>query len=317
MVYDVIIIGGGPAGLTAGIYTTRSLMKTLLLEKVAPGGLVVTTDKVENYPGFADGVNGYDLMDQMARQARNFGVEIVPEEAMAIHKRDDFFYVKTSSNEYCAVSVIITSGTVYRKLGVEGESLFTGRGVSYCGICDAPLFKNKVVAVIGGGDTAVEEAMFLSKFAGKVYLIHRRDTLRASAILQAEVKRNNKIEILWNKTVAGIFGRASSPGVPAKVEKILLASTIDGSRSELNADGLFIFIGFYPNTVFLKDFIKLDPEGYIITGSDMAASYAGVFAAGDVRSNALRQIVTACGDGAMAGVSAYRFAQGRKPGILK
>jgi thioredoxin reductase (NADPH) len=315
MIYDVIIIGGGPAGLTAGIYTTRALMKTLLLEKIAPGGLVVTTANVENYPGFADGINGYDLMDQMIKQAQRFGVEIVSGETLGISQKDGVFHVKTSANEYLASSVIIASGTVYRKLDVEGEALFTGRGVSYCGICDAPLFRSKVVAVAGGGDTAVEEALFLTRFASKVYLVHRRDKLRASAILQAEAMQNKKIEFVWNATITGIFGRKPESVSPARIEKITLDSTVGGGSFQLNVDGVFIFIGFYPNTSFLKGFISLDREGYIITGSDMRTSFQGVFAAGDVRSNALRQIVTACGDGAMAAVSAQHFIENIKAGL--
>ncbi|HLD35803.1 MAG TPA: thioredoxin-disulfide reductase [Planctomycetota bacterium] len=305
MIYDIIIIGGGPAGLTAGIYTTRALMKTLLLEKIAPGGLVITTEKVENYPGFADGVNGYDLMDQMIKQAEKFGLETASEAVISISQSDRSFYVKTAVQEYQALSVIIASGTVYRNLGVDGERAFIGRGISYCATCDAPLFRNKEVVVVGGGDAAIEEALFLTKFVKKLYLIHRRDKLRASAILQERAKQNSKIEFIWNSVIDKVVGTG-------KIEKVGIRNVLDGSERGLNIDGIFVFIGFEPNTVFLKDFVNLDKEGYVITDSGMKTSCEGVFAAGDVRSNTLRQIITACGDGARAAVSAQHFVENLK-----
>ncbi|MEK7310204.1 MAG: thioredoxin-disulfide reductase [Planctomycetota bacterium] len=305
MIYDIVIIGGGPAGLTAGIYATRALMKTLLLEKIAPGGLVITTEKVENYPGFAEGVNGYELMEQMIKQAGKFGLETISEEAIGISQKDKGFHIKTTLQDYQALSVIIASGTIYRNLGVEGEQTFTGRGISYCATCDAPLFRNKEVVVVGGGDAAIEEALFLTKFVKKIYLVHRRDKLRASAILQERAKQNPKIEFIWNSVINRIYGKS-------KIEKVTIRNVLDNSEQELNIDGIFVFIGFEPKTVFLKDFVELDKEGYVVTDYEMKTSRSGIFAAGDVRSNALRQIITACGDGARAAVSSQHFVENLK-----
>ncbi|MEW6026302.1 MAG: thioredoxin-disulfide reductase [Planctomycetota bacterium] len=304
-IYDIVIIGGGPAGLTAGIYTTRALMKTLLLEKVAPGGLVVTTEKVENFPGFADGVNGYELMEQMIKQAERFGLETVSQEVTGISRKDSRFHIRTASGEYEASSVIIASGTTYRKLGVEGETTFTGRGVSYCATCDAPLFRDKDVIVVGGGDAAIEEALFLTRFVRKIYLVHRRDKLRASAILQERARQNNKIEFIWNSAVSGMRGKN-------KIEKAAIRNLIDNRERELDVDGVFVFIGFEPNTGFLKGFVELDKDGYVIADLQMKTSQAGVFTAGDVRSNTVRQIITACGDGARAAISAQHYVEGMK-----
>lgn len=305
MVYDIIIIGGGPAGLTAGIYTTRALMKTLLVEKIAPGGLVITTEKVENFPGFAEGVNGYELMEQMIKQAGKFGLETISEEAIGVSQKDGIFHIKTAAREYQALSMIIASGTIYRKLGVEGEQAFTGRGISYCATCDAPLFRNKEVVVVGGGDAAIEEALFLTKFVKKIYLVHRRDKLRASAILQERAKQNSKVEFIWNSVISRIYGKN-------KIEKVAIRNVLDNREHELNIGGIFVFIGFEPNTVFLKGFVELDKEGYVVTDSGMKTSREGIFAAGDVRSNTLRQIITACGDGARAAISAQHFVENLK-----
>lgn len=305
MLYDVIIIGGGPAGLTAGIYTSRALLKTLILEKVAPGGLVITTEKVENYPGFAQGVNGFELMQQMEEQAKRFGVGMTSDEAVSITEQDKVFHIKTvSGNIYQALSIIIASGTVYRKIRVKGEDTFSGRGVSYCATCDAPLFKNKDVVVVGGGDAAVEEALFLAKFVNKIYLVHRRDKLRASPILQERLKANSKVEFVWNSVVSKIHGHN-------KVEQVTVRNLKDNSEKELPVGGVFVFIGFEPNTAFLKGVMDLDSEGYVITDGQMKTSHEGIFAAGDVRSGALRQIITACGDGARAAVEAQHFVERR------
>ena len=305
MIYDIVIIGGGPAGLTAGIYATRALMKTLLLEKIAPGGLVITTEKVENYPGFAEGVNGYDLMEQMIKQSGRFGLETISEEVIGVSQKDNIFYIKTVAQEYQSLSVIIASGTVYRKLGVEGEQAFTSRGISYCATCDAPLFKGKEAVAVGGGDAAIEEALFLTKFVKKIYLVHRRDKLRASAILQARIKQNNKVEFIWNSIISKIYGKS-------KVERIVIKDIVDNKERALNIDGIFVFIGFEPNTAFLGGFVGLDREGYVVTDYEMKTSRSGIFAAGDVRSNALRQIITACGDGARAAVSSQHFVENLK-----
>jgi len=300
--YDIAIIGGGPAGLTAGIYASRALMKTLLLEKIAPGGLVITTEKVENYPGFSDGISGYELMQQMEKQATKFGLEILSEEVIMISEKDKVFNIKTTTQNYKALSVIIATGTTYRKLGVEGEDLFFGHGISNCATCDGPLYKDKEVIVVGGGDAAVEEALFLTKFVRKIYLVHRRDRLRATAILQERAKANNKIEFVWNSAVSRIYGRN-------KIEKVTIKNLIDNKEKDLSIDGVFVFIGFETHTEFLKDFIELDENGYVITDSEMGTSRQGIFAAGDVRSHTLRQIISACGDGARAAVSAQHFVE--------
>lgn len=300
--YDIIIIGGGPAGLTAGIYASRALMKTALLEKIAPGGLVITTEKIENYPGFSDGISGYELMQQMEKQAIKFGLEILSEEVIMINEEDNVFNIKTTTQNYKALSIIIASGTTYRKLGVEGESAFTSRGVSYCATCDGALFKNKEVIVVGGGDTAVEESLFLTRFVKKIYLVHRRDKLRATGILQKRASQNEKIEFVWNSAVSKIKGKS-------KIEGATIKNLVDNNEKEINIDGIFVFIGFEPNTGFLKDFVKLDENGYVITDVEMKTSRDGVFAAGDVRRGALRQIITACGDGAFAAVSAQHFVE--------
>jgi thioredoxin reductase (NADPH) len=302
MLYDIIILGGGPAGLTAGIYASRALMKTLLLEKIAPGGLVVTTEKVENFPGFSEGISGYELMQQMEKQATKFGLEILSEEVMMISEENRVFNIKTTTQNYKALSIIIATGRTHRKLGIEGEDLFFGRGVSCCATCDGPLFKDKEVVVVGGGDSAVEEALFLTRFVKKVYLVHRRDRLRASAILQERAKVNNKIEFVWNSIISRIDGKN-------KIEKVAIKNLIDNKEKYLNVDGVFVFIGFEPNTTLLKDFIELDENGYIITDSEMKTSRNGIFAAGDVRNQTLKQIITACGDGAIAAVSAQHFVE--------
>lgn len=291
--------------MTAGIYATRALMKTLLMERIAPGGLVITTEKVENFPGFAEGVNGYELMEQMIKQAGKFGLETISEEVISISQKDNIFYIKTASREYQALSVIIASGTIYRNLGVEKEQAFIGRGISYCATCDAPLFRNKEVVVVGGGDAAIEESLFLTKFVSKVYLVHRRDKLRASAILQERTKQNPKIEFIWNSVISRIYGND-------KIGKVTIKNVFDNSERELNIDGIFVFIGFVPNTGFLDSFVELDKEGYVVTDSGMKTSREGMFAAGDVRSNTLRQIITACGDGARAAISAQHFVENLK-----
>ncbi|MDI6733640.1 MAG: thioredoxin-disulfide reductase [Planctomycetota bacterium] len=343
MLYDIAIIGGGPAGLSAGIYASRALLKTLLLEKISPGGLVITTSKVENYPGFPDGISGYDLMQQMEKQARQFGLEILSEEVISItlHENKTAFHIKTRTNTYQSLSVIIATGTTYRKLGVEKEDMFLGRGISYCATCDGPLFRDKEVTVVGGGDSAVEESLFLTRFVRKVYLVHRRDRLRAGGILEARAKANPKIEFVWNSVITKISaGGGSDPTVApsltgsrqrdrgafggeggTKIEKVILKNLIDNTERELKTDGIFVCIGFKPETAFLTQRwgagVELDADGYIITDSQMRTSIEGIFAAGDVRSNTLRQIITACADGARAAVSAQHFVQEKRQESVK
>jgi thioredoxin reductase (NADPH) len=305
-IYDVIIIGGGPAGLTAGLYLARARLKTLLFEAQAIGGEVVLTDLVENYPGFPDGIRGYDLIQKFKNQSQKFGLEMRLEKVNEIkesklNKRKNFI-VTTDKEEFKTLAVIIATGVRARKLNIKGENEFLGRGVSYCATCDAPFFKDKEIAVVGGGDTAVEEALFLTKFAKKIFLIHRRNRLRATKILQERILSNPKAEFIWESVVTEILGKG-------KVEKVKIKNVKDNSEKELACQGIFVFIGFSPNTEFLKGFIEMDENGYIITDQEMETSREGIFSCGDCRFKSLRQIVTACGDGAISAVSAQNYVE--------
>ena len=302
MTYDIIIIGGGPAGLTAGLYASRSMMKTLLLEKVAPGGLAATTEAVENYPGFPEAINGYELVSRMEAQARKFGLEIISKGITGISAEGDLFIVRTASAEYRAYAVIIASGSAARNIGTANEDRFRGRGVSYCATCDAPFFRDKDVVVVGGGDTAVEEALYLTKFVSRIYLVHRRDKLRATPIIQKRALANPKIQFCWNSVVEEISGTERLEGVKIK-------NTVTGEITALAAQGIFVFIGWIPNTAFLKGFVELDQSGYILADSEMRTSRKGVYACGDVVKKNLRQIVNACGEGATAAFNAQHYVE--------
>jgi len=300
--YDIIIIGGGPAGLTAGLYTSRSGLKTLLLEKVAPGGQAALAWTIENYPGFPEGINGPELTERIEKQAEKYGLEIKSGEVakVKVSSKDERSkgmlekVIKTEEGEeYKTVALIVATGTRPRKLGVPGEERLIGRGVSYCATCDGPLFKNRKVVVVGGGDAAVEEALFLSKFAEKTTLIHRRDELRATKIVQERAVSNPKLEFLWKSTVTEILGETEVEGV--KVRNIET-----GKDLTLEAKGVFIYIGTIPNTGFLKGIIEMDNKGFIITDENMETSVKGIYACGDVRKKLLKQVVTACGEGATA-----------------
>jgi len=307
--YDIIIIGGGPAGLTAGLYTSRSGLKTLLLEKVAPGGQAALAWTIENYPGFPEGINGPELTERIEKQAEKYGLEIKSGEVakVKVSSKDERSkgmlekVIKTEEGEeYKTVALIVATGTRPRKLGVPGEERLIGRGVSYCATCDGPLFKNRKVVVVGGGDAAVEEALFLSKFAEKTTLIHRRDELRATKIVQERAVSNPKLEFLWKSTVTEILGETEVEGV--KVRNIET-----GKDLTLEAKGVFIYIGTIPNTGFLKGIIEMDNKGFIITDENMETSVKGIYACGDVRKKLLKQVVTACGEGATAGFAAGQY----------
>ena len=300
--YDIIIIGSGAAGLTAGIYTSRSRLKTLLIEKSLPGGLTATTDWVENYPGFPEGVNGMDLMNRIEKQAKIFGVEFINEEAMNLKLHGEKIEVQTDKIKYNTYALIVASGSSYKKLDIPGEEEFLGRGVSYCATCDGPLFRDRDVVVVGGGDQAVEEGLFLTKFCQKVTLIHRRNRFRAAQILQERAKANPKVEFFMDSVVTGIFGKD-------KVEGIKVKNVKTGNEIKVTKDGIFIFIGTEPNTKFLQGLINMDEAGYIITDDNMKTSVNGVFACGDVRKKLLRQIITACGEGATAAVAARHYVE--------
>ncbi len=301
--YDVIIIGGGPAGLTASIYTSRAKLKTLILEKMIPGGQVTTTHLVENYPGFPEPINGFLLMSHFQKQAQNFGAEIViSKEVTSIEKEDKIFKIKTPDNEYKAKAVLIATGAKYKTLGIPGEEKFKGRGVSYCATCDGAFFKDKEVAVIGGGNSALEEALFLTKFVKKVYLIHRRFQFRADKILQDRVKENEKIEPILNYVPVSVNGKD-------EVESITIEERDTKERKKIKVDGVFFFIGLSPNSEFLKDFVKKDENGYIIVNENLETNVEGCFAAGDVIKKKVRQIATAVGDGATAGVNIREYLE--------
>jgi thioredoxin reductase (NADPH) len=298
--YDVVIIGGGPAGLSAGIYSARARLSTLLIEKGAIGGQIVNAELVENYPGFADGINGVDLTETMHRQAVKFGIETMYAEVTAIEVSGDQKTVKTSSGDFVAGAIIIAGGSERQKLGVPGEDKYTGKGVSYCATCDGAFFRNKVVVVAGGGNSAVTEAVELTKFASKVTLIHRRNELRATKILQEKAFANPKIEYLWETAIEAITGNGF-------VRQISIANLKTGQKSTLDVDGVFVSIGTQPATGYLKNVLTLDANGAIIVNEKLETSVPGIFAAGDIRSGSARQVILAAGDGAMAAINAGKY----------
>lgn len=299
--YDMVIIGAGPGGLTAGIYAARARMNVLLLEKAAPGGQIIITDWIENYPGFPEGISGYDLAEKMLTQAKNLGLEIQTEEVTGIDLDGDVKTLHLGEKKLTTKTVIIATGASPRKLGI-GEDRFMGKGVSFCATCDAPFFRNKTVVAVGGGDTAVQEAIFLTKFVDRVYLVHRRDQLRATKILQERALKNPKIKFVWDSVVTGIDGFFS-------VENVHVKNVRSGEQQTIKADGCFIWIGITPNTAFLENRLDMDPFGFINVDVNMKTSIPGVFAAGDVRNTPLRQISTAVGDAAIAAISAEHYIE--------
>jgi thioredoxin reductase (NADPH) len=303
--YDLVIIGGGPAGLTAGIYAARARLNVVLFEKLVPGGQILITDWIENYPGFPDGISGMDLVGKITDQAKRLGLNIKSNEVVSLDLSGKVKKIILDNGTVTAHAVILATGAHPRKLNVPGEDAFFGRGISSCATCDGPFYKNKVVAAVGGGDTAVQESLFLTKFARKVYLIHRRDALRATKILQERAFANDKIEFVWNSVVTYIGG---SDGI----EKIVVKNVNTGEEKELAVDGCFIWVGIMPNTGFLGDSVKLDKHGFVIANHKMKTSVPGVFAAGDGRDTPLRQIATAVGDAALAAFSAEHYIESLK-----
>ena len=299
---DLAIIGSGPAGYTAGIYASRASLKPVLFEGLESGGQLMLTTDVENYPGFDSGIMGPDLMQIFKKQAERFGTEIKTETINSIKKIDGGFSLESAKETYEFKSVIISSGASAKWLDIKGEKELQGHGVSACATCDGFFFKEKEVIVVGGGDSAMEEALFLTKFATKVYIVHRRDSFRASKIMQDRVLDNDKIEVLWNKEVTEIHGSES-------VESVSLSDTKDGSSSEVNIDGVFMAIGHTPNVDFLDGLVELDEKGYVKTGftTETSTSVPGVFAAGDVADSIYRQAVTAAGTGCQAAIDAERW----------
>jgi thioredoxin reductase (NADPH) len=301
--YDLAIIGGGPAGLTAGLYAARARIKVILLEKVTPGGQILVTDWIENYPGFPEGISGAELVQRMTDQAKRFDLLIESAEVASLDFSKPLKQINLSDGgKLLAHAIIIATGASPKKLGVPGEEKFSGRGVSFCGTCDGPFFRDRVVAAVGGGDTAVQESQFLTKFAKKVYLIHRRDELRAEKILQERAFANKKIELIWDSVVTEIDGLTN-------VEKLILKNVKTNQSRNLAVDGCFIWIGTHPNTDFLGDEIQQDGSGFIITDINMATSVSGVFAAGDVRNTPIRQVATAVGDAVVSVASAENYLE--------
>lgn len=298
--YDVIIIGGGPAGFTAALYSARARLKTLVIEKMFSGGQMATTDHMENYPGFDEPVGGIELALKMEKQAKKFGAEILYEEVIDIELNDSMKIVKTTTNTYVCKSLILCMGASPRTLGLDKEDRFRGFGVSYCAVCDAAFYKDKTVAVVGGGNTAAEDAILLAKYASKVYLIHRRDNLRAAKLVQEELFKYDKIEFVWNSQVIELLGERKLVGIRIK-------NNITNEISTLDIDGLFVAIGLDPNNAIVKGKIKLSEHGYIITDNNMQTSVEGVFAAGDICDKPLRQVITAASDGAVAAYSAEKY----------
>ncbi len=300
--HDIIIIGGGPAGLTAGLYAARARLNVVLLERLAPGGQVLNTDWVENYPGFPDGISGFELVERMKTQAEKFDLPIQLEEVMELEFSPEKKIVVTNKGQLEAKALIIATGATPKKLGIEGEDLLTGKGVSYCATCDGPFYKDQEVVVIGGGDTALEEAIFLTRFASTIHLAHRRDELRAVKLLQDRAMAQDKIKFIWDTIPLRILGENGVEGIELKNVKT-------GEISRKEAQGVFIFIGTKPNVDLINGMVKQDESGFVVSNDKMETSVPGVFAAGDIRSKPWRQISTAVGEGATAAFYAEKYLE--------
>ena len=298
--YDVVIIGGGPAGLTAGLYTARARLNSLLLEKELVGGQIANAEQVENYPGFPEGISGFELGQLIHQQATKYGLKTVLAEATSIGLKNGQKVIKTTEGDFITRAVVIAGGSKRQNLGIPGEEKFIGKGVSYCATCDAAFFKEQPIAVVGGGDAAITEALHLAKFASRVTVIHRRRQLRATRILQEKAFSEPKIEFRWDSTVEEIEGGDF-------VKRIRLNQVVTREKSMLQVAGVFISIGFKPDTDYLKGILPLDNIGHIIANEKMETAVPGIFAAGDIRSNSGRQAITAAGDGATAAIYADRF----------
>lgn len=307
--YDIIIIGGGPAGLAAGLYAGRARRRTLIIERKVVGGQIALTGDVENYPGI-DAINGYELAAAMHAQATKYGAETVAADVTALTPGDDLHRLATSEGEYTAKAIVLAGGADHNRLGVPGEDRLTGAGVSYCATCDAAFFRDQHVAVIGGGDAALDEGLFVTRYAAKAYMIHRRDTLRASAILQERAFANEKMEFIRNTVVEEILGERAVTGVRTR-------NVVTGETATLDVSGVFVFIGLTPNTGYLRGVLPMDPGGHVIVNEWMETAVPGVFAAGDIRAHSARQVVTSAGDGATAAIRADHYISekfGGRPG---
>lgn len=297
-VWDVLIIGGGGAGMTAALYASRANLKTALFEKLVPGGQIAVTDMVENYPGFPEGVLGPDIAQKMQAQAEKYGTKFFYDEILSIQKKsDDSFEVKTAGEAHQARSVILAMGASFRMLNVENEKELIGKGVSYCATCDGAFFKGKEVVVVGGGDSALQEGIFMTRFATKVTIVHRRDALRASPILQDRAKQNEKIKFIWDSVIEKVLGKD-------KVEGVSIKNLKTNAKTDFRTDGLFVFIGHDPNSKLVKGVVDMNEHGYVLTKDSLKTSVPGIFAAGEIRLGAVKQLVTACGEGCEAALAA-------------
>ena len=303
--YDVIIIGAGPAGLTAGIYAARGGLKAAIVELAMPGGQAASTENIENYPGFPEGINGYELMNSFHKQALTFGVEFIFEEVQKLDLLEPVKKIQTNSQVLEAQAIIVAAGSKPRLLGVPGEDAFRGRGVSYCATCDGAFFKDKKVVVVGGGDAAIEEGVYLTKFAEEVIIVHRRAGFRASQIAMNRAKDNSKIRFVLNAVVEEILGLD-------RVEGVRIREVLSGETQEIPADGVFIYVGTDPNAQFIHGEIETDDRGYILTDHRLQTNIVGVYAAGDIRNTPLRQVATAVGDGALAAVEVEKYLSEKK-----
>lgn len=304
ILWDVIIVGSGPAGMSAAIYTSRAMLKTLIIEKLGPGGQAALTESIENYAGFSEPINGFELSVKMEEQARKFGAEIENGEVQSVRKSDGSFVVTADDHTYQAKSVILATGVSPKKLDLPNELKFIGRGISFCATCDANFYRDKIVAVVGGGDAAAEEAMYLTKFATKVYLIHRRDQLRAEKIVQERAFKNEKLEFVWDSVVDEIQGDKSITGLRVKNVKT-------GANRQLDVVGVFLYIGGTPNTSMIEG-VETDSGGYIVTDAELQTTVEGLFVCGDCRSKSFRQVATAVGDGAVAAHSCEKYIEKNK-----
>lgn len=302
-IYDVVIVGAGPAGMTAAVYTSRANLTTLMLERGIPGGQMANTEEIENYPGF-EHILGPDLSTKMFEHAKKFGAEYAYGDVTEVIDGEEYKTIKAGSKEYKTRAIIITTGAEYKKMGIPGETELGGRGVSYCAVCDGAFFKKKELVVVGGGDSAVEEGVYLTRFADKVTIVHRRDELRAQKIIQDRAFANDKIDFIWSHTVKEIHDDGNG-----KVGEVTLVSTEDGTEREFKADGVFIYIGMLPLTKPFAELGILNDEGYIVTNEKMETNVPGIYAAGDVREKTLRQVVTATGDGSIAAQAAQHYIE--------
>lgn len=304
--YEIAIIGGGPAGLAAALYAARALRRTVIVERKAPGGQIALTGAVENYPGFPDGINGFELGVQMHRHAEKYGAETLYADVTRIERDGALFRLTTADGDIVARSVLLTGGADYNRLSIPGEERLTGRGVSYCATCDAAFFKGEEVIVVGGGDAALDEGLFVTRYASRVTIVHRRDAFRASAVLQARAFANPKIDVLWNTVVTEILGEESVTGVR-------LRNVETDERWERPTGAVFIFIGQHPNTDWLGGMLDLDAGGHVPVNLWMESAVPGLFAAGDIRCDSARQVASAAGDGATAAIRADHYLSGAFP----